>query len=528
MKYTDYLSLTPKDQILYRISTYFQNLKTNFLTFWYRLWIGIVNFFKRLGNSFKNIGYAFKEGDIFTKLSFVFIGLSHIKRKQYIKGIILLAIEALFIYYMIMFGASSLVGLSTLGEREYMYGCTKGGTYNGINVSDIRVPNQASASYICREATGSSDVRVYAGDRSFLFLLLGIIAVIVIILFVCYYVSMIRDSIKVQQKEEARLHNNSFFEDIKEYLDGKFHRTMLLVPVLGICVFTLLPIFDMILMAFTNYDTYHQEPKMFDWVGLDNFASLFTQTGAGSFGYTFWNILLWTLIWAFFATFTNYFLGMIVAMLINRKGIKFKGLWRTLLVLSIAVPSFVSLMAINKFLSAGGIVEGILFKLGVLTTGQTIEIFSYTNSARVAIILINVWIGIPYTVLTVSGILMNIPEDLYESAQIDGTSAFRTYYKITLPYVVFITGPSLISTFVGNINNFNVIFFLSGGGPTTLEYMNAGKTDLLVTWLYKLTVNQSNYSLGSVIGILVFVVCAVASLIAFRHTSGYKNEETFA
>lgn len=535
MKYIDYINLTPKDQLMYRINTWLRNFGHNFVQFWIKLWHSIINLFKKIGRSFKKIGYAFAKGDIFTKLSFIFLGLSHIKRKQYIKGFLFLCIEALFIFYMVMIGGNAIVGLITLGTRPMMFGCALGSQniYNidlggAASMDELRFLSSSAASLFCQTYAGNAQVVVYEGHKSQLLLLFGILCVIIMILFVAFYVSTVNSSIKVQEREEARIHNNTFFEDIKEYLDGKFYRTLLFLPVLGIAVFTLLPIFDMIMMAFTNFDRNHMEPKMFDWVGLSNFGSIFSMNSGNNFGYTFWNVLLWTLIWAFFATFLNYFLGMIVAMIINKKGIRFKGLWRTCLVLSIAIPSFVSLLAINKFLSQNGIVQGILYALGVLSGGETIQIWTSATSARIAIIVINIWVGIPYTVLSVSGILLNIPEDLYESAQIDGTSPFRTYTKITLPYVVFVTGPSLITQFVGNINNFNVIFFLSGGGPQTMEYANAGKTDLLVTWLYKLTVNQQNYSMGSVIGILVFIVCATLSLIAYRHTSAYKNEETFA
>lgn len=138
------------------------------------------------------------------------------------------------------------------------------------------------------------------------------------------------------------------------------------------------------------------------------------------------------------------------------------------------------------------------------------------------------WIGIPYTLIAVSGILMNIPEDLYESARIDGAGAVMQFVKITLPYMMFVMGPQLITQFVNNINNFNVIYFLTGGDPKSLNYFQAGETDLLVTWLYKLTVNYQDYNLASTIGILVFVVCAVLSLITFNITASAKKEETFS
>ena len=124
-------------------------------------------------------------------------------------------------------------------------------------------------------------------------------------------------------------------------------------------------------------------------------------------------------------------------------------------------------------------------------------------------------------------ILRNIPADLYESAKIDGASPLRTYLRITLPYMWFVTTPYLINTFVGNINNFNVIFLLTGGAPLLTELQNAGQTDLLITWLYKLTYNEQNYSFAAVIGIITFIIIAVISLIFYNRSNAVKNEEEF-
>ena len=244
-----------------------------------------------------------------------------------------------------------------------------------------------------------------------------------------------------------------------------------------------------------------------------------------TFGYAFRRILIWTLVWAFFATFLNYFLGIILAMLINKKGVKFKAFYRTLFVLAIAVPQFVSLLVMKNVLAEAGPVNVLLQELGWISA--PLPFFTDPMWARMTIIAVNLWIGIPYTMLIVSGILMNIPDDLYEAARIDGASPFVMFRKITMPYVLFVTTPYLITQLVGNINNFNVIYFLTGGTPATLDYYQAGKTDLLVTWLYKLTVNSRDYSYAATIGILVFIICSLLSLITFRRSASYKNEEAF-
>jgi arabinogalactan oligomer/maltooligosaccharide transport system permease protein len=129
--------------------------------------------------------------------------------------------------------------------------------------------------------------------------------------------------------------------------------------------------------------------------------------------------------------------------------------------------------------------------------------------------------------LITSGVLMNIPADLYEASRIDGAGVTRQFRSITLPYMLAVTAPYLITQFIGNINNFNAIFFLTAGGPPAVEYYNAGKTDLLVTWLYSLTVSHGDFNLASVIGILTFIVSAIIALATFNITSSSKKEDTF-
>ncbi|MBQ9300885.1 MAG: sugar ABC transporter permease, partial [Clostridia bacterium] len=315
-------------------------------------------------------------------------------------------------------------------------------------------------------------------------------------------------------------------DDISSLMDEQFHKTLLALPVLGVTVFTILPIFFMILVAFTNFDATHQPPsKLFTWVGWDNFRQLLA-TDTTSYGGTFRQVLLWTLIWAFFATFLNYFLGMLVAIMINKKGIKLKKVWRTILVMTIAIPQFVSLLYVSKMFAADGLINTYFMKWGWIS--EPLPFWTKPGWARFTVILINIWIGIPYLMLIATGILMNIPADLYESARIDGANAFQMYKKITLPYMLFVTGPYLLTSFTSNINNFNVIFLLSQGKPLSLELSgNAGYTDLLITWLYKMTVTDTNYKLAAVMGILVFVVLAVINLVAYNLIPSVKNEEDF-
>jgi arabinogalactan oligomer/maltooligosaccharide transport system permease protein len=262
---------------------------------------------------------------------------------------------------------------------------------------------------------------------------------------------------------------------------------------------------------------------LFDWVGLKNFGDVLNFNN--TIGQEFWSVLGWTIVWAIFATFLNYLFGMILAIIINRQGTRFKAFWRFCFVISIAVPQFVSLLIMRTMLSQEGPVNNMLLELGWIE--KALPFWTNATYARVSVIAINLWVGIPYTMLQVTGILQNIPAELYESARVDGANAVVTFFKITLPYMLFVTTPYMITQFTGNINNFNVIFLLSGGNPTPVEN-TAGKTDLLVTWLYKLTIDKQYYNLGAVIGIMTFIVLAIVALATYQNTGSYKNEEEFS
>ena len=198
--------------------------------------------------------------------------------------------------------------------------------------------------------------------------------------------------------------------------------------------------------------------------------------------------------------------------------------------LTIAIPQFISLLYVSKLFSKSGLVNSFLMNIGLLSSPY--DFWGNTMSARILVILINIWIGIPYLMLMCTGILMNIPEDLYESARIDGANAVQQFFKITLPYMLFVTGPYLLTSFIGNINNFNVIFLLTGGAKAnpllTTSGGSATDVDLLITWLYKITTGtESNYKLASVVGILIFIVVATLSVIVYNILPSNKNEEDF-
>lgn len=455
---------------------------------------GLQSFWKSFSSIFTNYVNHFKNGDMFTRLSYVIMGAGSLFRKQFAKGLGYLFVEIAFIYFMLTSGGYYLGMLSTLGKNE------QGRVWDEVN----------------------QIYRVVKGDNSMLLLLFGVATILICFSFVAVYLMNINSAYNNQKLLENGKKLPSFKEDIKEYLDSRFHVTVLSLPMISLTLFTIVPLIFMIAMAFTNYDKNHQPPgNLFTWVGLDNFKNVLYQNPLWS--KTFMSLFVWTMVWAFFATFLNYVLGMILAMIINKKGIKLKAMWRTIFVITIAVPQFVSLMLMSKLLADTGAINNILALFGK----PMVHFLSNGTIAKVVVIIINLWVGIPYTMLITSGILMNIPQDLYESATIDGAGPVTQFFKITLPYMLHVTTPYLITQFIGNINNFNVIYLLTGGDPKSLNFFQAGETDLLVTWLYKLTTVEQNYAVASVIGIIVFIICAVLSLITFNKSSAMTKEDEF-
>lgn len=510
----EYLSLSKPKRILYKFTHFFTDMPKKIS----RKTRDIPAKARKRTNSFlnifKTIGRAMKYGDWKTRLSFIFMGLGQITRHQIIRGSLYMLFEACFIVFMIFVGGPSLARFGSLGY-------VASGSYSQFQgIIDITVP-------------------VYF-DNSFTILLYSLLAIMMILLIAVLWYGQLKDALTLQEREEIGKYASDK-QTLENVLDKSYAGTLLFLPIGTLTLFTILPMIMMILVAFTNYDYNHQPTgKLFDWVGMYNFRTVLAMTSDGSTAIfkVFIQVLLWTLIWAFFATFTNYFLGMIVAMIINIKGIKLKKVWRTVLITTIAVPQFISLLLVSQIFADGSILDSLLQQWGITT--KNVGFLSDPILAKVMIILINTWVGIPYTMLICTGLLMNIPEDLYESARIDGASPARMYFKITLPYMLFVTGPYLISQFVGNINNFNVIFLLSGGVPpysstfvteavpSLIRDSGVVQTDLLITWIYRITTNkQFDYGAASVLSLLIFAVIAFFSLIFYNRSSAVQDEEAF-
>ena len=520
----EYLKLSKPQALIYNLKVFFCSIPGWFKNLFLAFFAFLKNCCLAVKDEFVDIFRTFTKGNWAVKLSFLIFGFGNLYYGQIMRGLLFLLFEIVFIIYMfIPFGPTQLgTGLHWLGKCNwFQVGSTVGTEQSGMQYNEVLD--------IYERVEGDDSVRV---------LLYGLLTVIFIIGFIATWRMQVKQCRICMDITASGKKIKSGKDDLQSLLDDQFHKTLLTPSLLGILVFTVLPIVYMVIVAFTNYDYKHNGyANLFSWVGLDNFNQI-TDFGQGGLGLVFSELLGWTLIWAVFATFSNYFLGMIVAMMINKKGIKLKKFWRTVLVMTIAIPQFVSLLYVSKLFGATGMIGNLLdnipFISNYLSANFYQDVWQSPILAKILLIVINIWIGIPYVMLMATGILMNIPADLYESAKIDGASGVQQFTKITLPYMLFVTGPYLLTSFVGNLNNFNVIYLLTGGGPTNTEIgiingVEVGHTDLLITWLFKLTAGgDPKYYLASVVGILIFVVVAVLSLIVYNVIPSTKNEEDYS
>ncbi|MGC8813519.1 maltose ABC transporter permease MalF [Dictyoglomus sp.] len=257
-------------------------------------------------------------------------------------------------------------------------------------------------------------------------------------------------------------------------------------------------------------------------VGIENFIRLFKDERVSK---PFLRVFIWNVLWATLTTFINFAFGLFLALLMNDKNLEFKGIYRTLLIVPWAIPSFISLLIWVGLLNTEvGVVNRILLSI----FGVKIPWFLETKWARLALFVVNLWLGYPYAMTVCLGSLQSIPEELYEAAKVDGASYFQQLKTITLPLLLTAIGPLIVGTFAFNFNNFNVIYLLTGGKPPMADISSvAGTTDILISYTYKLAFEGGrgqDYGLAATISIIVFLIVALLSLLNFWISGMFKKE----
>ena len=419
------------------------------------------------------------------KASMCIMGTGQLLQKQWVKGILYLSCFVAYIVYLASTGAKDIVGFFTLGT-------VKGDEWLGIK-----------------------------GDDSSMMLLRGLLAFVITALFIGIHKSNINDVRRSDQLIKSSADLPGFRKACSIFFDRRFYIVALALPVAGVLIFNVLPILFMILIAFTNYGGDIVPPELVDWIGFGNFKKILALTEIKD---TFFKILFWNIMWALTSTLVNYFGGLGLALLLNKKCVKGKAFWRTFPILAYAVPGFITLLGFKFMFSYGGPINYYI----TLNGGNAIGFLDIDAGIKAKLIgiFVNAWISIPTSMLLATGILSNMNNDLYDAASIDGASKWKQFTKITLPFVVFSTTPTLITSFVNNFNNFGIFYFLRGGLYNE-GYFLASDTDLLINWLYNLSIDNNYYGIGAAISLIIFIITSTISLLTYVRSNAYKKEDTY-
>jgi arabinogalactan oligomer / maltooligosaccharide transport system permease protein len=404
-------------------------------------------------------------------------GLGQLYNKQYLKGITFLILTGAFFGVFADLLNMGLWGLFTLGEQT-------------------------------------------PRDHSIFLLVEGILALIVLLFGIGFYLFNLNDAYKTGLKRDMGECLSTVKEQYNNLIDNGFPYLIMSPGFLLLIFVVVFPIIFVVLLAFTNYDLYHSPPaKLVDWVGLKNFFDLFQLE---SWRQTFFSVLSWTIIWTFVATTFQVALGMFLAILVNQKDVKGKAIIRTVFILPWAVPAFVSILVFAGMFneSFGAINRDILGFFGI----DPIPWMTEAMYTKVALIMIQTWLGFPFIFAMVTGVLQSIPEELYEAATVDGATNFQKFKNITLPLVLFATAPILITQYTFNFNNFNIIYLFNGGGPA-VSGANAGGTDILISWIYSLTMTSAQYSKAAAITMLLSLIVIGVALWQFKRTKSFQEED---
>jgi arabinogalactan oligomer / maltooligosaccharide transport system permease protein len=413
-------------------------------------------------------------------------GLGQLYNKQVFKALVFFAILIVFIIEMVVFGGGALEGLVTLGT----------------------VPRE---------------------DHSLFMLIEGSMQILIMVVFILIYAINIYDARRVAKMRA--LDPKSVNYTVKSILLNAYNNGfayMLTVPAYLVMLFAILfPVLVTIFISFTNYDFYHIPPaNLVDWVGFETFASIFSLS---TYRDTFFEVFSWTVIWTVSATTLQLVIGILTAVVLNQPFIKGKRIFGVILLLPWAVPAFITIMSFSNMFndSVGAINSQVIPFINNLPFVDIPAIAWKTDPfwTKIAIIAIQGWLGFPYIYVLVSGILQSIPADWYEASVIDGATSVQKFRYITLPQIFAVAAPIFVTQYTGNFNNFSMIYLFNEGGPGSVG-SGAGSTDILISWIYKLTTGQSpQFNIASAVTLIISAVVITISMLIFSRTRAFEMED---
>lgn len=415
-------------------------------------------------------------------VTFLIPGLAQVINKQYIKAIIMF-FATIYIYLMAI---------------PYSLGY---GNYKGDGIAGL----------ITLAADGG---RL---DRSIIFMIEGILAIFLLLIGIFLMLICFKDANKVEKDTIKGSRYKSWVETKQTVFEDGFPY-LVLSPAAIITIFIVcIPVVTTVLLAFTGMGPDTQ--AKFGWEALKNYKMIFL--GEGMIGAIFWRILGWTIVWTIGATTLAIALGFILAIVLNNDRINGKVLFRSIYLLPWAVPAFISILFFSILAADGGTVVNYLKEV----FGPNFSIKNDPFIIRLTLICIQAWLGSAYIFLLSTGVLQSINAELYEAADIDGATSFKKLSKITVPLVLFQTAPLLVGQYTFNFNNFSIIALFNNGGPfDPSKYGNlAGSSDLLISYIFKLTMNSQYQAIGATITVIISVALMIIAYIGYKNTDAFKR-----
>ncbi|MCW1051925.1 ABC transporter permease subunit [Streptococcus anginosus] len=413
-------------------------------------------------------------------------GLGQIYNKQKAKGAIFLGVTILFLIYFFAIAAPELGSLITLGE----------------------VPGR---------------------DNSLFMLIRGAFHFILVIVYFIFYALNLKDAYTIAKRWNNDYPVPTTFKDMLKGIYANGFPYLLIIPSYIAMTFAIIfPVLVTLLIAFTNYDFQHLPPtKLLDWVGVTNFTNIWRlSTSRSAFG----AVLGWTIIWALTASTVQIVIGIFTAIIANQPFIKGKRIFGVIFLLPWAVPAFITILTFSNMFndSIGAINTQVIPLLGKVLpflNGHLIPWKTDPTWTKIALIMMQGWLGFPYIYVLTLGILQSIPNDLYEAAYIDGANAWQKFRNITFPMILAVAAPTLISQYTFNFNNFSIMYLFNDGGPGTVGG-GAGSTDILISWIYRLTTGAApQYSMAAAVTLIISLIVISISMIAFKKLHAFDMED---
>jgi arabinogalactan oligomer/maltooligosaccharide transport system permease protein len=267
------------------------------------------------------------------------------------------------------------------------------------------------------------------------------------------------------------------------------------------------------------------QPGWKTYVGFRNFSSMIHDPLIRK---PFLSVFAWTFVFAASTVLLSFAIGLFLAITLDKKGMRFQKLYRSALIIPWAIPGFLALLVWAGLLNDDfGVVNRILHvHVGWLFGGNVFSWLPFVTWPRIAVVMVSVWLTVPYFFLVSLGALQSIPEELTEAARVDGGNPWQIFRRVTLPLLLVAVSPLLIASFAFNFNNFNNVYLLTRGGPYTGASSIAGNTDILISYTYKIAIatgTGGNYALASAFAIVIFAVVAAISGFSFLKTKSLET-----